>query len=98
MAATPRKLRLCEGGQIFLRGKNLDINKQATIDCFKKKNECCTRKSSGVMKRTQANNASSVLEILVTDPDVLISPAFISLLSWVKGLCLITSFASVCPN
>lgn len=55
-------------------------------------------KSSGVMKRTHADNASSALEILVTDSGLLISPAFIFLLSWVKGLCLITSFASVCPN
>lgn len=37
MAATPRKLRLCKGSQIFLSGKNLDINKQATIDCLKEK-------------------------------------------------------------
>lgn len=56
VASAPCKLTICEGSQIFPREKKKDTNKQATIDCFRKKkryNECCTRKSSGVMKRTQ---------------------------------------------
>lgn len=46
MAATPRKLRLCKGSQIFLRGKKFGYKQASNHRLLKRKKEKKKKKSA----------------------------------------------------